>query len=52
VCIVQVIHRDLKLENVLLQGPNATTMVAKVADFGLCACVDTWIARKRTAEGE
>ncbi|KAG2482383.1 hypothetical protein HYH03_018679 [Edaphochlamys debaryana] len=34
-----VIHRDLKLENVLLKGSDPATAEAKIADFGLVALV-------------
>ncbi|KAJ9514901.1 hypothetical protein QJQ45_028625 [Haematococcus lacustris] len=36
----QVIHRDLKLENILLKGKNPCTAAAKIADFGLSALVN------------
>eukprot|EP00798_Chlamydomonas_sp_ICE-L_P028489 gene28489-31645_t len=35
--VPQVIHRDLKLENILLQGERSEEQVAKLADFGLAA---------------
>ncbi|KAG2486096.1 hypothetical protein HYH03_015191 [Edaphochlamys debaryana] len=34
-----VIHRDLKLENILLKGTDPATSEAKIADFGLVALV-------------
>lgn len=34
-----VVHRDLKLENLLLTGSNPATADAKLADFGLCKLV-------------
>ena len=34
-----VVHRDLKLENMLLTGLNPATADAKLADFGLCKLV-------------
>ena len=34
-----VLHRDLKLENVLLAGLDPATADAKLADFGLCKLV-------------
>ncbi|GFR44343.1 hypothetical protein Agub_g5560, partial [Astrephomene gubernaculifera] len=34
-----VIHRDLKLENILLRGTEPATAEAKIADFGLVALV-------------
>lgn len=34
-----VVHRDLKLENLLLTGSNPGTADAKLADFGLCKLV-------------
>ncbi len=34
-----VVHRDLKLENMLLTGLNPATAHAKLADFGLCKLV-------------
>ncbi|PNH04196.1 putative serine/threonine-protein kinase, partial [Tetrabaena socialis] len=40
-----VIHRDLKLENILLKGSDPHTAEAKIADFGLVALVR---ARDRT----
>jgi serine/threonine protein kinase len=39
----QVIHRDLKLDNIMLCGPpgaKATELEAKLVDFGLHAVVD------------
>uniref|UniRef100_A0A7S3VQU5 Protein kinase domain-containing protein n=1 Tax=Dunaliella tertiolecta TaxID=3047 RepID=A0A7S3VQU5_DUNTE len=38
-CQPQVIHRDLKLENILLKGETASTSIAKITDFGLSALV-------------
>ena len=34
-----VVHRDLKLENMLLTGLDPATADAKLADFGLCKLV-------------
>ena len=34
-----VVHRDLKLENMLLTGLDPSTADAKLADFGLCKLV-------------
>ncbi|KAG2429957.1 hypothetical protein HYH02_013908 [Chlamydomonas schloesseri] len=34
-----VIHRDLKLENILMKGKDLSTADAKIADFGLVALV-------------
>ena len=34
-----VVHRDLKLENMLLTGINPAAADAKLADFGLCKLV-------------
>lgn len=34
-----VVHRDLKLENILLTSPNPATADAKLADFGLHKCI-------------
>lgn len=37
----KVIHRDLKMENVLLKQNEDGEIVAKLADFGLCAMLDS-----------
>jgi serine/threonine protein kinase len=37
----QVIHRDLKLENILLSTTDVRQMVPKIADFGLSAIVSS-----------
>ena len=34
-----VVHRDLKLENLLLTGSNPAKADAKLADFGLCKLI-------------
>ena len=34
------IHRDLKLENILMKGKVPANMEAKIGDFGLSALVD------------
>lgn len=34
-----VVHRDLKLENLLLTGTNPAKADAKLADFGLCKLI-------------
>lgn len=34
-----IVHRDLKLENILLTSPNPRLADAKLSDFGLCKCI-------------
>ena len=34
-----IVHRDLKLENVLLTSANPSHANAKLSDFGLCKCI-------------
>lgn len=43
-CQPMVIHRDLKLENILLQGTDPSTLTTKIADFGLSALVSPLFA--------
>ena len=40
-----VVHRDLKLENMLLTGLDPAIADAKLADFGLCKLVKVIVTR-------
>lgn len=37
-----IVHRDLKLENILLTSPNPARANAKLADFGLHKMIKVW----------
>lgn len=51
-CQPMVIHRDLKLENILLSGTDYRTVTTKIADFGLSALVSPYFNHIATEEAK
>ncbi|GAX74900.1 hypothetical protein CEUSTIGMA_g2346.t1 [Chlamydomonas eustigma] len=46
-CQPMVIHRDLKLENIMLQGTDPHSSTAKLTDFGLSAVVNAHFKQRK-----
>ncbi len=46
-----IVHRDLKLENILLTSPHPSKADAKLADFGLHKCIKVRKSRIRLTKG-